>query len=199
MCRGDLTDCHLRVLNLQATSLWELVDLQLLRCCHGHRPRIRSMLLRDRKGKGNEKNRRENHERGEWGIDRMCSKKQEKMEKKGDKTTTVRKALLYSNSSKWRNEDQSQHPWLLYKDLLKGGLTLKFGLSLLSLSFFVGPRPILNGIQMNGLCYLHNMSPSYSKFHPWNCQNCFGFKILVVRHAFMRECLANNFLDNPVK
>ena len=44
-------------------------------CCHGHHPQIQSKLLRDHRGKGNEKNRRENRERGEWGNDRMHSNK----------------------------------------------------------------------------------------------------------------------------
>lgn len=38
-------------------------------------PRIRSKLLRDCRGEGNEKNRRENHEHGEWGNNRMHSNK----------------------------------------------------------------------------------------------------------------------------
>lgn len=42
-----------------------------------HCPRIRSKLLRDRRGEGSEKNRRENREHGEWENDRMRSNKQE--------------------------------------------------------------------------------------------------------------------------
>ena len=49
--------------------------LAAMRCCHGHRPQIRSKLLHDHRGKGNEMNRRENRERGEWGIDLMHSNK----------------------------------------------------------------------------------------------------------------------------
>ena len=75
MCRGDLQPSHIGELNLQATSLWELVHSLLLRCCHGHHPWIWSMLLRDRRGRGNEKWRRKNREHGEWGIDCMRSNK----------------------------------------------------------------------------------------------------------------------------
>ena len=48
---------------------------QLCECCHGHHPWIQSKLLRNRKGEGNEKQSRENRERGEWGIDHKRSNK----------------------------------------------------------------------------------------------------------------------------
>ena len=86
------------------------------------------------RGKGSEKSRRENCERGEWGINRMRSNKMKANGKEGDKTqhNSEGSCALYSTTSTRKNEDQSQHLWLLYKDILKGGSTLKLGLSPLS-------------------------------------------------------------------
>ena len=80
----------------------------------------------------------------------IATNKSEGNERRQDNNTRVKEALLYSNSSNRRNEGQSQPLWLLYKGLLKGGSTLKLGLSTLVLFLLIGPRPIMNGIQMNG-------------------------------------------------
>ena len=86
------------------------------------------------RGKGSEKSRRENRERGEGGIDRMRSNKWKQMERKETRHNTIVKEAVLSIPplQSRKNEDQGQHLRPLYKELLKGGLTLKFCLSPLS-------------------------------------------------------------------
>ena len=93
------------------------------------------MLLCDRKGRGNEKKRREDRERGEGGINRKRSNKMKANGRKEARHNTMVKETLLSIPplQARKNEDQSQSLWLLYIDLLKGGLTLISGLSLLAL------------------------------------------------------------------
>ena len=64
----------------------------------------------------------------------VCIATNESKWKEGSKTqhNSEGSYALYSTTSTRKNDDQGQRIWLLYKDLLKGGLTLKFGLSPLS-------------------------------------------------------------------
>ena len=64
----------------------------------------------------------------------LCVATNEIKWKEGSKTqhNSEGSYALYSTTSTRKNEGQIQHPWLLYKDLLKGGSILKFGLSPLS-------------------------------------------------------------------
>ena len=96
------------------------------------------------RGRGKGKSRGENRERGEWGIDRMHSNKWKQMERKEARQhNSEGSCALYSTTSTRKNEDQGQHLWLVYKDLLKGGSTLISRPSFLASYFdkFV-PQPI---------------------------------------------------------
>ena len=139
MCHGNLQPSCFGELYLQATSLWELVVLQL-------RGVVTSTVLGfdlsyymivGGKGMRRIEGRIMSVVNGESIV--CVATKWRQIERRETRHNTIVKEVVLSIPplQTRKNEDQSQHLWLLYKDLLKGGSTLKFGLSPLSSNWFL--------------------------------------------------------------